>query len=75
MDHVNGTTVRVAERTIDSRRPLRVVIVGAGISGLVSTIKLLQTNPGLDIVIYDKNQSYGGTWFENRYPGVACGTT
>ena len=25
-----------------------------------------------DVVIFEKGQSYGGTWRENHYPGVAC---
>lgn len=26
----------------------------------------------LDLIIYEKNDEVGGTWLENRYPGVAC---
>lgn len=26
----------------------------------------------IDLAIYEKNPDVGGTWFENRYPGVAC---
>ncbi|CZR53553.1 related to flavin-binding monooxygenase [Phialocephala subalpina] len=26
----------------------------------------------LELVIYEKNSDLGGTWFESRYPGVAC---
>ena len=26
----------------------------------------------LELTIYEKNAAVGGTWFENRYPGVAC---
>jgi cation diffusion facilitator CzcD-associated flavoprotein CzcO len=26
----------------------------------------------VDLVIYEKNHDVGGTWLENRYPGVAC---
>jgi hypothetical protein len=25
----------------------------------------------IDFTIYDKNEDVGGTWLENRYPGVA----
>lgn len=28
--------------------------------------------PGVDLTIYEKNTGLGGTWFENRYPGLAC---
>jgi len=26
----------------------------------------------LDLTIYEKNADIGGTWLENKYPGVAC---
>lgn len=25
----------------------------------------------VDLTIYEKNQDVGGTWLENRYPGIA----
>ncbi|CAG8886462.1 unnamed protein product [Penicillium egyptiacum] len=60
------------EHPIDHSRPLRVVIIGAGISGLVSSIRLTQRLPNVTIQIYEKNADIGGTWYENRYPGCAC---
>jgi 4-hydroxyacetophenone monooxygenase len=45
----------------------RVVIVGAGMSGLLAGHRLKQA--GIDFVIVDKNDDVGGTWFENSYPG------
>jgi heterodisulfide reductase subunit A-like polyferredoxin len=63
----------VEERSVDEARPLRIVIIGAGISGILACIRLLQRVTNLDICIYDKNPDIGGTWFENRYPGCACG--
>lgn len=69
----NGTTVHIAQRNVDTARPMKVVIVGAGISGIISAIKLLDSIQHLDITIYDKNEGLGGTWYENRYPGCACG--
>src|ERR1700740_345795 len=54
------------------RRPSpRVVIVGAGISGVLMGIKLRER--GLtDFVILEKAETLGGTWRDNVYPGVAC---
>ena len=26
----------------------------------------------IDLIIYEKNADVGGTWLENRYPGIAC---
>jgi 4-hydroxyacetophenone monooxygenase len=45
----------------------RVVIVGAGMSGLLAAHRLQQA--GVDFVIVDKNDDVGGTWYENGYPG------
>jgi cation diffusion facilitator CzcD-associated flavoprotein CzcO len=52
-------------------RPLRFAIIGAGMSGILSAIKL--TEAGLtDFTVYEKADRLGGTWRENTYPGVAC---
>ncbi|HEY1962099.1 MAG TPA: NAD(P)/FAD-dependent oxidoreductase [Rhizomicrobium sp.] len=46
---------------------MKVVIVGAGLSGLLSGIRLSQA--GVPFEIIEKNPDVGGTWFENAYPG------
>jgi 4-hydroxyacetophenone monooxygenase len=53
--------------TVDRDRDFRVVIVGAGMSGLLAAHRLHQA--GVPYVIIEKNDDVGGTWFENRYPG------
>jgi 4-hydroxyacetophenone monooxygenase len=53
--------------TIDGDRPFRVAIIGAGMSGLAAAHRLHQA--GVSIVVLEKNDDVGGTWFENRYPG------
>lgn len=45
----------------------RVLIIGAGMSGLLAAHRLQQA--GVDFVIVDKNDDVGGTWWENTYPG------
>ncbi|KAL2007466.1 hypothetical protein VTN00DRAFT_8904 [Thermoascus crustaceus] len=58
-----------------SRRKLKIICVGAGYSGLTLAHKIkheLKLEDVIDFVIYEKNPEVGGTWFENRYPGVAC---
>lgn len=44
-----------------------VVIVGAGMSGLLLGHRLAQQ--GVAFTIFEKNPAVGGTWYENRYPG------
>jgi 4-hydroxyacetophenone monooxygenase len=53
--------------TVAPDRAFRVVVIGAGMSGLVAAHRLRQA--GLDVVVVDKNADVGGTWFENQYPG------
>jgi 4-hydroxyacetophenone monooxygenase len=45
---------------------LPVVIIGAGMSGLLTGIRLKQA--GIPFTIIEKNAEVGGTWFENQYP-------
>jgi 4-hydroxyacetophenone monooxygenase len=44
-----------------------VVVIGAGMSGLVAGHRLQQA--GIPYVIVEKNPEVGGTWYENVYPG------
>ena len=49
----------------------RIAILGAGFSGMGMAIRLKQE--GFEnFRIYEKAGEVGGTWRENRYPGVAC---
>ena len=45
----------------------RVVIIGAGMSGLLAGHRLQQA--GVPFVIFEKDDDVGGTWLENTYPG------
>jgi len=54
-----------------SGRNLRVVIIGAGMAGILTAIKLREAGFD-DFVIYEKADRLGGTWRENTYPGIAC---
>ncbi|KAM0208249.1 hypothetical protein ACHAQD_011668 [Fusarium lateritium] len=62
----------ISQRCTDEARPLKVIYIGAGISGICGAIEFLKQVPNLELVIYEKNPELGGTWFENRYPGCAC---
>jgi cation diffusion facilitator CzcD-associated flavoprotein CzcO len=55
-----------------SARPgLRFIVIGAGMSGILSAIKLQEAGFD-DFVIYEKADRPGGTWRENTYPGISC---
>jgi len=50
---------------------MRFLVIGAGMSGILSAIKLREAGFG-DTVVYEKADRLGGTWRENTYPGIAC---
>jgi 4-hydroxyacetophenone monooxygenase len=45
----------------------RVLVIGAGMSGIAAASRLIEA--GHEVVVVERNPSVGGTWFENRYPG------
>lgn len=45
----------------------KVLIIGAGMSGIASAIALKEA--GIAFEILEKNPEVGGTWFDNTYPG------
>jgi 4-hydroxyacetophenone monooxygenase len=53
-------------------RPMKAIIIGAGISGMVAAVRLREM--GIEHVIFEKNSEFGGTWWENRYPGCGVDT-
>jgi 4-hydroxyacetophenone monooxygenase len=50
----------------------KVIVVGAGISGICAGIRLKEA--GIPFVILEKNRDIGGTWYENTYPGCGVDT-
>jgi 4-hydroxyacetophenone monooxygenase len=61
------TPVWDSPRLKDSAARMHVLVIGAGMSGLLTGIRLSQAGVSYEIV--DKNADVGGTWFENTYPG------
>jgi cation diffusion facilitator CzcD-associated flavoprotein CzcO len=60
------------QKAVDEPRPIKVVVIGAGYSGIIAGIRLSQRIRNLSLTIYDSNADVGGTWYVNRYPGLAC---
>ena len=48
-----------------------VVLIGGGFGGLLAGARLRQLGVE-DVRIIEKGGDFGGTWYWNRYPGVAC---
>lgn len=67
-------TYKILKQYHSKPTKLRVACVGAGASGLCLAYKMeKQMVPGSwELTLFDKNPHFGGTWYENTYPGVAC---
>ena len=47
-----------------------VLIVGAGISGVGSAYHLTKQLPGTTFVVLEEQETFGGTWWTHKYPGI-----
>ena len=66
--------VPILEQPIFTRRKLRIVCIGAGLSGITLAHKIkheFKASDDVDFTIYERNHDVGGTWLENTYPGAA----
>lgn len=60
---------RPSQKTLDQ---FSVIVIGGGFSGVAMGIKLKEA--GIAFTIIEKNDSVGGTWYENSYPGCGVDT-
>lgn len=58
-----------AKRKTTCYSKTKIAIIGAGFGGLAMAIRLLQSQQS-DFFILEKSNDVGGTWRENRYPGL-----
>lgn len=60
------------ELPVENFRRLKVVVIGAGFSGIYLNIRIPELLRNVDLVTYEKDAGVGGTWWTNRYPGCGC---
>lgn len=63
--YVEPITREAIDKTVEA------VIIGGGFGGILTAIAL-KKNGIKDIVMVEKGGGFGGTWYWNRYPGLAC---
>lgn len=70
----DGAPYRVLPQYHSKPTKMRVACVGAGASGLCLAYKMerMMVPGSWELTLFEKNKHFGGTWYENRYPGVAC---
>ncbi|KAK1533129.1 hypothetical protein CPAR01_09837 [Colletotrichum paranaense] len=54
------------------RHDVDVLIIGAGMSGIGLSVKLLQQHGTRNFEIIEKTDNVAGTWWLNSYPGCGC---
>jgi cation diffusion facilitator CzcD-associated flavoprotein CzcO len=54
-----------------NRRNLRIIIIGAGMAGILAATRLRRTGH-TQVALYEKGDRIGGTWRDNTYPGLNC---
>ncbi|KAJ3480432.1 hypothetical protein NLG97_g8074 [Lecanicillium saksenae] len=70
---VDHAALDAAAPNIKQHDDFQVVIVGAGLGGLMSAIRLVEKGMAADkIRLIDVAGGFGGAWYWNRYPGVMC---
>lgn len=57
---------------IAQQRDFKVVVIGAGMSGIGMTYRLKQA--GLNVTTFETADDVGGTWYKNSYPGCRLDT-
>lgn len=67
----SATLGTVGDRPADTLpAQVDVLVVGAGISGIGAAYHLIDQCPGKTLVVLEAQDTFGGTWWTHRYPGV-----
>lgn len=53
----------VHDSPIENQRPIKVIVIGSGYSGIYLGIRLPERLRNCELVIYEKNKGVGGAWY------------
>ncbi|OBH48648.1 flavin-containing monooxygenase [Mycobacterium mantenii] len=59
-------------RTVPIPETTNVVIIGAGIAGIIAALAAAEAGVGYEVI--DRNDEVGGTWLTTTYPGIGVDT-
>ena len=66
VDNGDGSSYQIRESPMGTERRMKVIFMGAGCSGINFASQAQKRMEHIDLVIYEKNNDFGGTWLENR---------
>jgi ribulose 1,5-bisphosphate synthetase/thiazole synthase len=58
----HGDELLLKEAPVENLRPLKVIVVGAGFSGILMAIRIPERLRNVELVVYEKNDGVGGVW-------------
>ena len=53
----------IKDAPVENLRPLKVIVVGAGYSGILAAIRIPERLRNVELVVYEKNEAVGGVWY------------
>ena len=65
-ENATPSVFEVKDAPVENFRPMEVIVIGAGFSGIYCGIRIPQRLRNVQLTIYEKNEGVGGTWWENR---------
>ncbi|KAJ3803442.1 FAD/NAD-P-binding domain-containing protein [Lentinula aff. detonsa] len=72
----NGRGYQIPDQRFGTIHPLKVIAIGAGISGISLAHDVQEYGEQIELTIYEMGTDVGGTWFWNQdlfvYPGCRC---
>lgn len=55
--------LQIKDVPVENLRPLKVIVVGAGFSGILAAIRIPERLRNVELVVYEKNERVGGVWY------------
>ncbi|KAH8714753.1 hypothetical protein BGZ61DRAFT_574819 [Ilyonectria robusta] len=71
-EHISSQPFNIKDEPVENQRPMRVIVIGAGFSGIYAAIRISQRLKNVQLQVYEQNEETAGVWWLNRYPGLAC---
>ena len=63
--HQNERGYQIKEEPMGSKRSMKIIVLGAGASGINFLKTAKDKLENIELVCYEKNKDVGGTWLEN----------
>ena len=65
-----NSEVKITESTTADAECFDVIVIGAGLSGIGTAVRLQRDCPDRNYVLLERREAIGGTWDLFRYPGI-----